>query len=67
MIKDRKTVISFTAEPELVKYLNQMAEKDHTTISQYIRSVLWCGYECDKAKDDEVVVAEPIDISKLKF
>ena len=40
MIKNRKQVISFTAEPELIDYLNEMSVKDHVTVSQYIRNVL---------------------------
>lgn len=40
MIAKRKQIVSFAAEPELIEYLNRMAEADHTSVSQYIRNVL---------------------------
>ena len=41
MIKNRKQVISFTAEPELIDFLNEVSIERHTTVSQYIRYLLW--------------------------
>ena len=44
----RKQVISFTIEPELEQYLRKMADMAHLSISQYIRNLIWSGYEIDK-------------------
>lgn len=41
MIKNRKQVISFTAEVELIDFLNEISIQRHTTVSQYIRWLLW--------------------------
>lgn len=45
MIKNRKQVISFTAEPELIDFLNDVSVERHTTVSQYIRYLLWTEYQ----------------------
>lgn len=45
MIKNRKQVISFTAEPELIDFLNDVSVERHTTVSQYIRYLLWTAYQ----------------------
>lgn len=44
-----KQIISFTIEPELDEYLRKMANEAHVSISQYLRNLLWTGYEADKA------------------
>ena len=54
MIKNRKQVISFTAEPELIDYLNEMSVNDHVTVSQYIRNVLWLGKMLKDSREAEV-------------
>lgn len=53
MIKNRKQVISFTAEPDLIDYLNEMSIKDHVTVSQYIRNVLWMGKMIKDSREEE--------------
>lgn len=53
MIKNRKQVISFTAEPDLIDYLNEMSIKDHVTVSQYIRNVLWLGKMLKDSREEE--------------
>lgn len=53
MIKNRKQVISFTAEPELIDYLNEMSVNDHVTVSQYIRNVLWLGKMLKDSRETE--------------
>lgn len=53
MIKNRKQVISFTAEPDLIDYLNEMSVKDHVTVSQYIRNVLWLGKMLKDSREEE--------------
>lgn len=53
MIKNRKQVISFTAEPDLIDYLNEMSVKDHVTVSQYIRNVLWLGKMLKDSRESE--------------
>lgn len=45
MIKNRKQVISFTAEPELIDFLNEISIERHTTVSQYIRWLLWTEHQ----------------------
>lgn len=52
--KTRKQVVSFTAEPELLDYLIRMAEADRTSISQYIRNVLWCGYQLEDFRKENI-------------
>lgn len=49
----RKQIISFTVEPELEEYIKRMAEKDRTTVSQYIRNLLWSGYEIEEVIKQE--------------
>lgn len=51
MVNRRKLIVSFTAEPELVDYLNRMALADHTSVSQYIRNVLWTGLSLEEYRD----------------
>lgn len=53
MIKNRKQVISFTAEPDLIDYLNEMSIKEHVTVSQYIRNVLWLGKMLKDSREEE--------------
>lgn len=53
MIKNRKQVISFTAEPDLIDYLNEMSVKEHVTVSQYIRNVLWLGKMLKDSREAE--------------
>ena len=58
----RKQVISFTLEPELEQYLRDMAEKAHLSISQYLRNLIWTGYETDKiVKEDAKEVDDIIE------
>ena len=58
----RKQVISFTIEPELEQYLKDMAEKAHLSISQYIRNLIWTGYETDKiVKEDSKEVDKTVE------
>lgn len=45
MIKNRKQIVSFTAEPELINFLNTAAEEKFTTVSQYIRSLIFMEYQ----------------------
>lgn len=52
MINQRKQVVSFTAEPELIDYLNRMADLDHTSVSQYIRNVLWAGFSLEEFRNE---------------
>ena len=58
----RKQVISFTLEPELEQYLRDMADKAHLSVSQYLRNLIWTGYETDKiVKEDSKKVDEVIE------
>lgn len=59
----RKQVISFTIEPELEEYLRRMAELDHVSISQYLRNILWTGYEVEKHKDDVVQLPNGVRVN----
>lgn len=59
----RKQVISFTIEPELEDYLRRMAELDHVSISQYLRNILWTGYEVEKHKDDVVQLPNGVRVN----
>lgn len=59
----RKQVISFTIEPELEDYLRRMAELDHVSISQYLRNILWAGYEVEKHKDDVVQLPNGVRVN----
>lgn len=64
----RKQVLSFTIEPELEQYLRDMADKAHLSISQYIRNLLWSGYEIEKHINDEVTPKRAIvDARSFKF
>lgn len=54
----KKQIISFTVEPELEEYIKKMAEKDRTTVSQYIRNLLWSGYEIEQHINDEVKIGK---------
>ena len=60
MIKNRKQVISFTAEPELIDYLNEMSVNDHVTVSQYIRNVLWLGKMLKDSREAEEAVTPKV-------
>lgn len=58
----RKQVISFTIEPELEQYLRKMADMAHLSISQYLRNLIWTGYETDKiVKEDPKEVDDVIE------
>ena len=58
----RKQVISFTIEPELEQYLRKMADAAHLSISQYLRNLIWTGYETDKiVKEDAKEVDDIIE------
>lgn len=59
----RKQVISFTIEPELEEYLRRMAELDHVSVSQYLRNILWTGYEVEKHKDDVVQLPNGVRVN----
>lgn len=59
----RKQVISFTIEPELEDYLRRMAELDHLSVSQYLRNILWTGYEVEKHKDDVVQLPNGVRVN----
>ena len=54
----RKQVFSFTMEPELEQYVRKMAEMAHVTIGQYIRNVLWDGYESAKIMEEERTIED---------
>ena len=60
MIKNRKQVISFTAEPDLIDYLNEMSVKDHVTVSQYIRNVLWMGKIIKDSREEQEAVTPKV-------
>ena len=49
----KKQIISFTVEPELEEYIKKMAEKDRTTVSQYLRNLIWSGYEIELHINEE--------------
>ena len=64
----RKQVLSFTIEPELEDYLRRMADKAHLSISQYIRNLLWSGYEIEKQVTEEVTPKKAIvDARSFRF
>ena len=49
----RKQVLSFTVEPELIDYVQKMAQMEHISVSQYIRNLIWTGYELQEVVEDE--------------
>ena len=49
----RKQVLSFTVEPELIDYVQRMAQMEHVSVSQYIRNLIWTGYELQEVVEDE--------------
>lgn len=51
--ENRKIAVCFTAEPEIVSYLSDMAQKEHVSVSQYLRNLLWSGYELQKTIEEE--------------
>ena len=64
----RKQVISFTLEPELEEYLRKMADMAHISISQYLRNLLWSGYEIDKQIAEEAKPKKAIvDANSFRF
>lgn len=64
----RKQVLSFTIEPELEAYLRRMADKAHLSVSQYIRNLLWSGYEIEQHVNDEVTPKRAIvDANSFRF
>lgn len=64
----RKQVLSFTVEPELIDYVQRMAQKEHISVSQYLRNLIWSGYEIQEVIEDEKNQEEFKEfIKKLKF
>lgn len=64
----RKQVLSFTVEPELIDYVQRMAQMEHVSVSQYIRNLIWTGYELQEVVDDEKQQEELKEFAKkLKF
>ena len=64
----RKQVLSFTVEPELIDYVQKMAQMEHVSVSQYIRNLIWTGYELQEVVDDEKQQEELKEFAKkLKF
>ena len=59
----RKQVISFTIEPELEEYLKRMAGLDHVSVSQYLRNILWAGYEIERHKDEAVQLPNGVRVN----
>ena len=59
----RKQVISFTIEPELEEYLRKMAGLDHVSVSQYLRNILWVGYEVEKQKNEVVQLPNGVRVN----
>lgn len=59
----RKQVISFTIEPELEEYLKRMAGLDHVSVSQYLRNILWSGYEIERHKDEVVQLPNGVRVN----
>lgn len=64
----RKQVLSFTVEPELIDYVQRMAQMEHISVSQYIRNLIWTGYEVQEVIEDEKQQDELKEFAKkLKF
>ena len=64
----RKQVLSFTVEPELIDYVQRMAQMEHISVSQYIRNLIWTGYEVQEVVEDEKQQEELKEFAKkLKF
>lgn len=64
----RKQVLSFTVEPELIDYVQRMAQMEHISVSQYIRNLIWTGYELQEVVEDEKQQEELKEFAKkLKF
>ena len=64
----RKQVLSFTVEPELIDYVQRMAQMEHISVSQYIRNLIWTGYEVQEVVEDEKQQDELRKFAKkLKF
>ena len=64
----RKQVLSFTVEPELIDYVQRMAQMEHVSVSQYIRNLIWTGYEVQEVVEDEKQQDELRKFAKkLKF
>ena len=64
----RKQVLSFTVEPELIDYVQKMAQMEHVSVSQYIRNLIWTGYELQEVVEDEKQQEELKEFTKtLKF
>ena len=64
----RKQVLSFTVEPELIDYVQKMAQMEHISVSQYIRNLIWTGYELQEVVEDEKRQEELKEFAKkLKF
>ena len=64
----RKQVLSFTVEPELIDYVQRMAQMEHVSVSRYIRNLIWTGYELQEVVDDEKQQEELKEFAKkLKF
>ena len=61
-MNSRKQVISFTIEPELEEYLRDMAKKEHISVSQYLRNLIWSGYEIQKTiNEQQATVDETVE------
>lgn len=50
---NKKSIISFAADIELIDWLNKKAEKMHCSVSQYIRSLVYHAMEVYKDDEDE--------------
>ena len=63
----RKQVISFTLEPELEQYLRSMADKAHLSISQYLRNLIWDGYDTERIikEQKECSTLDDVDLKHL--
>ena len=61
----RKQVISFTLEPELENYLRRMAERGHCSISQYLRDLLWSGYEIEKHANEPLEIDDQEQLDRM--
>ena len=63
----RKQVISFTLEPELEEYLRNMADKAHLSISQYLRNLIWDGYDTERIikEQKECKTLDDVDLTHI--
>ena len=63
----RKQVISFTLEPELEEYLRHMADTAHLSISQYLRNLIWDGYDSERIikEQKECKTLDDVDLTHI--